>query len=843
MTRALYLILFVAVVPMVQAQTVDVSGTVVDASGGAVASALVSVVSTHTSVRTDGDGRFHIALPAGRYTLNIDAGAAFLQLRQTIAVRAGMQPLTLQLKLAPVEETVDVTANDVKPALDTSANLDTTTLSGSQLEQLPVLDHDIVGALTPFLDTASVATSGPTILVDGVEMKSAGVPKAAIDSVSINADPYSAESSRPGRGRIEITTKPGGGDMHGTVALTFRNAAMSSRSYFAPVKPPEQRRAVEGTFSGPLGAKRSFLFTFSDQSDTAGAVVHALTQNGLYDANVAARSTRTELMGRVSEDVSEKQRVSLQFNWKHSSGIGQGVGGIVLPEAAVNSASRELDAFFTVRSLLSASRMNHFQLTLEFDREPNRSVSDAPSLVVRDAFVAGGAQATILRTESGGKLNDVFTVIRGRHIFKAGVQIPNLNRRVWDDETNRGGTYFFGSLSDYAAQRPYAYSVQQGTGRVSFWWREYGAFAQDQIRISKTLQASVGLRYDWQDYFHDRNNFSPRASLAWSPHSGSKKVLRAGAGVFYDRSGVGPVAAILLHNGTTLRSYTLLDPPYPDPLAGGASFANVPVDVTRLAPDVQIPSTLQYSASYETPITNALSASIGYRGARGHHLFRSVDVNALLPPLYASVPDPRFGRIQELRSDGHMRSDALELTMRGNAGKHFTGQVQYTLSRALNDTSGIFWYASNPYAPVSSEWGPADFDQRHRLNLLGTFTAGRWVNVGIAAKLYSGTPYSQIAGADLFHTGLANARPDGIGRNTLRTPAYEDVDVRWSHDVALRGSTKEHAKAFTLSIEAFNAFNHANFAGYIGNVRSPLFLRPTTAAPGRRLQLSIEAKL
>jgi hypothetical protein len=117
------------------------------------------------------------------------------------------------------------------------------------------------------------------------------------------------------------------------------------------------------------------------------------------------------------------------------------------------------------------------------------------------------------------------------------------------------------------------------------------------------------------------------------------------------------------------------------------------------------------------------------------------------------------------------------------------------------------------------------------------------VNVGIAAKLYSGTPYSQIAGADLFHTGLANARPAGIGRNTLRTPAYEDVDIRWSHDVALRGSTKDHAKALTLSVEAFNAFNHANFGGYVGNVRSPLFLRPTTAAPGRRLQLSIEAKL
>jgi hypothetical protein len=45
-----------------------------------------------------------------------------------------------------------------------------------------------------------------------------------------------------------------------------------------------------------------------------------------------------------------------------------------------------------------------------------------------------------------------------------------------------------------------------------------------------------------------------------------------------------------------------------------------------------------------------------------------------------------------------------------------------------------------------------------------------------------------------------------------------------------------------LSVDAFNILNHPNFSGYVGNVRSPFYLSPTTVFPGRRLQLSAEVK-
>jgi hypothetical protein len=849
--RALLIFAIASFIAATAPAQVAITGTVVDPSGAAVPRASVALEpssgnrSSVTSAITDDQGGFRlVGIRPGRYQIVVLGGEAFTPLRRDLRVSTVEPgPLTLQLSLATLQESVEVTADDeVRPSVDPAANLDTTTMSGAALDQMPILDQDFIGAMTQFLDPASVATSGTTIVVDGVEMKRAGVPKSAVQEISINNDPYSAESSRPGRGRIEIITKPGASHLRGTIDFTFRNDALAARSYFAPVKPPEQREAAEGVLSGPIGRASSFLFTFSRQTDDAAAVVHAITPLGLSDLTVATPSTNTELMARVTHDWNEKHRSSFQVNWDRSTNVLQGVGGIVLPQAGANSTSREDDFVFNTHSVLTPTRLNQFQLTLEFDRDPTRSFSNAPGIIVRDAFVGGGAQATLLNTESGGKLNEIVTVSRGKQVIKFGVQIPNLNRRVFDDQTNQGGTFTFATLADYAAGRPDSYSVQQGPGRVAFWWREYGAFVQDQIKLASNLEASIGLRYDWQAFFHDSNNVSPRASLAWAPRKDEKTIVRAGAGVFYDRTGVRPIASLLLHNGTVLRSFTLLNPSYPDPFAGGKTLSDVPTNITELAPDVQIPYTFQYSMSVEQQVTKSAAVVLGYRGSHGYHLFRSVDINAPLPPNYSVVPDPRYGHVQQIRSDGRQRSDAVDFTMRGRAGKHLKGQIQYTWSRTLNDTGGIFWYPANQYAPPAAEWGPADFDVRHRLNLLATLEIGRWGNVGVSGKFSSAPPYNELVGIDLFHTALSNARPAGVGRNALRASGYSDVDLRWSREVPIPGGRGEKQNTLTMAIDGFNLFNHPNFSRYVGNVLSPFFLAPTTVSPGRRLQLSVEMK-
>jgi hypothetical protein len=105
-------------------------------------------------------------------------------------------------------------------------------------------------------------------------------------------------------------------------------------------------------------------------------------------------------------------------------------------------------------------------------------------------------------------------------------------------------------------------------------------------------------------------------------------------------------------------------------------------------------------------------------------------------------------------------------------------------------------------------------------------------------NLYSGTPYTETSGVDAFRTGLANARPSGVARNTLQGAGYADLDARWTHDFFFSRSRQDSDPHLSLSVDGFNLPNHANFSSYVGNVQSAFFGMPTAALPARRFQLT-----
>jgi hypothetical protein len=828
----------------------DVSGIVVDSDGAAVPNIGVLLRTPHGgpvnngNTVSDTNGHFHLLhIASGNYQLRIPANYGFDLYQTSIQIVSGVSPsLRIQLIPASVAENITVAPETNQVDLNADGNRDQVSTDAKMLEKVPVFDQNYIAALTPFLDQTGIATAGVTIIVDGIEMKGTGVSASAIAEAHINNDPYSAETNRPGKGRIEIITKPGTPQIHGTLNFTFRDSIFDAKNYFALSKPFEQKRIYEGSVTGPLGSdhKTTFLLSGTRQEDNLQSIIHADTPSGIASANVPTPLHDTEFAARLSHDFSPSHRVSLQYNVSDTIARNQGVGGLVLAQTGVNMQSREDDVIFNDRMIISPTLLNQLQLFFEKDYDPTRSVLAAQKIVVDGAFTNGGAQADLLATENNLKINDIVSWSHKRHYIKFGVNIPNLSRRAWEDHSNRIGTWSYSSLADYQANTPYSFTQQTGPGRTVFWMNEIGTFIQDQIQLRPNLQASVGLRYDWQTYFKSIHDFAPRLSLAYSTKD-HKAIIRGGAGLFYDRTGAQPIADLKRYNGVIIRSFTILNPGYPNPYPPSIDLATLPTNLVQLAGDTHIPYTTNFSFGAERQLAKGLTVAATYRGTIGIDLFRSRDINAPPPPFYNVRPSPEAGVVREIESKGRQVGNALDLTLNGNAGRWFSGIAQYTFSYTNNNTSGITWFPANQYS-LAGEYGRADFDLHHRFNLLGTINEDHWLNLGIAAKLYSGTPYTETSGNDTFNTGILNARPTGVSRNTLQTAGNSELDLRWSRDLPRQRKKTDRAPVFSMAVDAFNITNRTNYSSYVGNVQSSFFGQPTTALPARRLQFTVRIK-
>jgi hypothetical protein len=818
------------------------SGRVTDPDGAAVSAVKIALLkSGHptSTIVSDAAGTFRLSnVSAGEYSLHIDAANGFSGYDRTIMVSIIPLNIQVQLKLDSVAQDVAVAPEYEAISLDESNNRDQIKANANMLEKVPVFDQNYIAALTPFLDQTSVGTGGVVVVVDGVERKGTGVSASAIAEVRINSDPYNVELRQPGRGRIDIITKPGTPRIHGTLNFTFRDSVTDAKNYFALVKPFEQKRIYEGSITGPAArdGRTSFLLSGARQEDNVQSVVHAVTPTGLVTANVPAPIHDTEFAACISHDFSAANRVSLQYNVSDTITRNQGVGGVVLASVGVNQQQREDDVIFTQRIIVSPTLLNQMQLFFEKDYDPTRSVTDAPRIVVDGSFTGGGAQADFFQTENNLKINDTVSWTRGRHYVSFGVNIPNLSRRAWEDRSNRSGTFNFANISSYQSNRPYSYTQQAGPGRSIFWMNEIGTFVQDQIQLKKNLQVSIGVRYDWQTYFKAWNDLGPRGSFAYRLND-QRTVVRGGAGVFFDRSGAQPEADLSRYNGVTIRSVTLLNPGYPNAYPAGTNINSFPTNIVRLKPGERVPYSVNYSLTIERQLADSLTLAATYRGTRGIDLLRSRNVNAPLSPPYTVRPDSSLGVVRQIESDGKQLGNALDLTLNGKAGRWFSGMAQYSLSHTNNDTGGVNWFPANQYS-LAGEYSRSDQDQRHRFNLLGIFNEGHWVNLGIALKLYSGVPYTETLGVDLYNTGMLNARPAGVSRNTLQSGRTTSLDLRWSEEKKL--GDQKFALAF--SIDVFNVANTASFNAYIGNVTSALFSQPTAAMPARRLQFGTRFK-
>jgi hypothetical protein len=844
-----------------------VAGTVEDSTGAIIPGASVVLTTaegvTLASATTDASGSFRVAAAQpGSYLLTVNI-AGFQTVTQTVNVSAAGvgTPLSITLAVAAAVQQVTVNAGTQTDLTASESNGDTSVMTSDDLKDLPVFDNDFVTAMGNFMDPGDAGTAGTGLMVDGVEVNRSLVSPSAVQEVHINQDPYSAQYYWPGRGQIEIITKQAADAYHGQFNFTFRDSAFNAQQDFSPSTPYEQRRIYEGSLTGPLfhAKKTMFLFSLNRAEEDLSAVVNATVAptpdnpEGIENVNVPAPTRDTEFSLRIGHQFTDKNSASIMYGFQDATNRNTGVGNQTLPEAGYNTETREDDIVLHDDYIMSASKLNQASLVLERSYDPISDVQEGPQLRVNGNYTGGSAQNDQVRTEYNMRASEMVTWTQGPHNLKFGVNLPHFSRRVLDDHTNEDGTYTFsptyaadGTLISTAIQNqqagiPSGFSIQQGQTRFIYHQQEVGGFVQDQIKLKPWFSVTPGLRYDWQNVMAgDVNNFSPRLSFAWVLNQAHEMVLRGGGGIYYDRIGSGPLADLARYEDAKLRLLQISSNQQAlcYPISDCVDTSLLPPSLVEWASGIKTPYQIEYGLTLDRKVGEKGTISIGGRMNRGVDIFRSIDVNAPLPPNYSVRPNASVSQLRQIQAAGTQIGSALDINYRGRFNKRFTGFAWYTWSHYANNSDGITWFPQNQQEP-NAEWGPASWDQRHHFGLYGSINPQHLLNLGVGVFANTGKPWSILTGTDAYGDNLFNARPDGVARNSETGPDYADVDLRWGYDFKLQPKDLDKSPTLGLSVSSFNVLNHPNGSFVDTTEGSADFGEVTSAYPPRRMQLAM----
>lgn len=837
---ALILLVHCLSLAMSAQNTGTLGGVVEDASGAAVPQAQLKLRSkaggaefTATSNET---GRFiFTGILVDQYVLIVKA-EGFAERQLSIKVAETPAPaLRIRLELAAVTAEITVTDEDLE-APSAAGNRSAIRVGQHWLDSLPVQDGDLLAVPSLFLNPGTVGFGGPQIIVDGEVSSNLDFPTSGIKRIYVNNNPYSAEFGSPGGGRIEVVTQNGSPHhYHRKASVILQNSALNARDAFARARPTTQRSIFEGAFDGPLrGERLTFLLAGRYFKHNESAVVNAQTPADRLVENVATPKRGWRLFGRMDLRWRPTHTLRLNYKFKDTSAQHQGVGGFNLPEHGTDAFDREHKVTFSESSIFSSNTTNDIRVSFKREWQTVSSLTDRPAVIVLDSFSSGGAQISKQRRDSAVSVQEVASLVRGKHTLHFGGD-ARLRSFLITDASNFGGTFLFSSLSTFLQNRPFLFQVNRGNPRVSFAQNEFAYFLQDEIRLRPDFSISLGWRHELQSNLADYTNFAPRLTAVYAPGN-RQTVFTLGAGAFYERQPALLTHQSLLLDGLRIRQAVIENPSFPMPSnPGGVSFPTP--SIVRLAPGIRAPYLAQTSFGVERRLgAEGSYLAVEYELLRGLRLFRTRNVNAPLPGP-GLRPDPNFININQFESSGKSRGHSLRITWNMAVLRNLDFLSQYTLSRIKDDTDGPLSLPANNY-DLRSEYGRADFDRLHNFTFVGMYRLPRRAKIGAIAHLASGIPFNITTGFDDNGDTVANDRPPGVGRNTGKGPGLASLDVRLSKKI--RFGRDRHWPRPEIRLDAFNVLNQVNFTHFVGTLASPFFGRANSAYPARQLQLSLK---
>src|SRR6266550_3381442 len=628
---------------------------------------------------TDDEGEFAFKnVPVGEYVLRVHTpGFKEAKLPVTVGSTA-LRPVRVKLKILSVTEAVTVNAS-AEPIVLAEENHNDVQFNEHMMMNMPSKNSDPLVVPSLFLAPSAFGngSSSPQIIVDGVETSALGLPSSSVKNVAVDQNPYSAEFGRPGKGRLEVTTKRGVQSRYrGNILAVLRNSALDATNAFATVRPLQQREITEEELDGPISRTATFVLAGRYHKFNDSSVVSALTSSGPLIENAVAPVRSTHLLSRIDDRLTPLHRISVLYTFKNISHDNQGIGGLDLPERGTNVFNHGNEVKILETATPSASVLNQVRFAYKEELQSTTSVTNQPALLVLGYFNAGGAQISNRVVETMVDVEDVASILHGRHDFHFG---GGIRPRFFSaqDSSNFGGTFTFSTLSDYENGKPILFAVNMGTPLAYFHQHVFFTFFQDDIRVRPSFSVMLGSRYEFQSNVSSYKNFAPRLALAYAPGKG-QTVLRGGFGVFYERQSVFMEQQSLLYGGSAIRQVVISNPSYPNPFLSGVTPGQATPSIVTIDPGIRFPYLLQGSLAIERRIGRGQNfLTLELMTVRGVELYRTRNINAPLPPTM-SRPNPNFINIDQFESSATSRAYSAAITYKGHFRKADI-VAQYTL--------------------------------------------------------------------------------------------------------------------------------------------------------------------
>jgi Carboxypeptidase regulatory-like domain len=537
---------------------------------------------------------------------------------------------------------------------------------------------------------------------------------------------------------------------------------------------------------------------------------------------VLTPQTRTTFSPRFDYQLNASNTLVGRYSFSHTKRENAGIGDFNLLSRAYNSSTTQHSFQLTETMIINPSVINETRFQFVRSSSEREGDNSLPTIRVLDAFTGGGSQVGLsFNRETRWELGNNTSWALSNHALKFGVRLRGISLKD-SSPNNFAGTFTFAgvngapqldannqiipnsapiaisSIESYRrtlffqgrinalTNQPYTpaeiralgggatqFTIAGGNPESGISQVDFGAFVQDDWRVRPDFTLSMGLRYEAQTNINTGLNFAPRIAFAWSPGAGgqrqAKTVIRGGFGVFFDRVSEDLSLQASRFNGINQQQFLVTDPSVLDlaqfslegvtnvPTIENLTTFQLPQTTWRMADGLQAPYTIQSSISLERQLPQNWTFSATFINSRSLHLLRARNINAPLPETGVR-PLGDVGNIYQYESSGRLNQNQLLLGIGNRLNRTVSLFARYSLSKAESDTDGAGSFPANQY-DLSSEWGRASFDIRHRFIVGGTINAPWGLRLNPLVIWTSGRPFNITTGRDTNGDSLFTERP------------------------------------------------------------------------------------